>query len=117
LKKTKKSNNLDFTNYSYYYNIDYSNLSLLDLKSILSFNLDVPLYTYQSIQNFENLPTSTLKIILNRPFTQEQFEKIYYKYNYRLNAIEHHLGLTEFGLKKIPEEGFTLSYMINLISK
>lgn len=116
-KKNKNFDNKNFKNLTDYYNIDYSNLSLADVKSILSFNLDIPLYTFNSIENFENLPVATLKAVFGWSISMEQLEKIYYRYNYRLNAVEDLLGLSVMDLKKIPEEGFNLPYMINLITK
>jgi len=58
-----------------------------------------------------------MKIVFSRPIFSHQLEKLYYSYNYRLNALENAMGVREFYFGKKFDEDFNLNYIINLSNK
>lgn len=88
-----------------------------DFISSLGANLDISLYNFYTIENFNSISPTLMKVVFTRPIFSNQLEKLYYSYNYRLNALESTMGLWEFSFGKKFDEDFNISYLINLSNK
>lgn len=95
----------------------FKSLNYEELISSLYSDLDISLYNFYTIENFDNISPSLMKIVFSRPIFSHQLEKLYYSYNYRLNALENAMGVREFYFGKKFDEDFNLNYIINLSNK
>lgn len=91
-------------------------MTLEDYSDMIDYDLDVPLYAFETFENFKNLRPGDLRFLLRRPIKTNKMYDLYNWYNHWISQIEDLFNFTEKPQYYKQDEYISLGFLSSLIN-